>query len=236
MQALINTFLPNSIFTYKQHNNQLFFKEAKLRPFCKSIILHGKDIFSTIYSNASNQKKDYVFIKTLRLYTRNKTRIVFENIRIQISDTISIRVGEIIGQIGSFTFTMEQAQLNITEKQLHVKTIRIGTYITISRFDSSSPHIHIQWGEKITISIPEIRIHSTPSIQLFQSWKASIDKWVPKEKSDDPLPEIHISSIFIRFVQFRNMVKTIRPISIGTQHQSIWELWVHIIHALIGIE
>ena len=235
MQTLINTFLPNSIFTYKQHNNQLFFKEVKLRPLCKSIILHGKDIFSTIYSNASNQKKDYVFIKKLRLYTRNKTRIIFENIRIQIADTISIRIGEITGQIGSFSFTLEQAQLNITEKQLHIKTIRIGPYITISRFDSSSPHIHIQWGERITIQIPEIRLHSTPPIHLFQSWKASIDKWVPKEKSDDPLPEIHISSIFIRFVQLRNMVKTIRPISIGTQHQSIWELWVHIIHALIGI-
>ena len=80
----------------------------------------------------------------------------------------------------------------------------------------------------ITIKINEIRIFKNINFHTLTLIKKDIDNLIPQENSNNKMPIIHFSSIFVRFLPL-GLYRCISPISIGGKYQSIWEIWEHII-------
>ena len=230
MNSIIQYFLPHSQFTYEQDpHHPLTFTTVKLRPLTSSFFIVGKEI--TLHLNQTTQM---IVGKRLTLFTKHQTKIEAYGISYIIHKKINL--SKLVVSIGCFTCVLENVTIEFkSPTTISIQSIQIQNFVTIQRFDRHIPtQIKIMSSQLFTIRLPEIRIFSTPSISVLNNWKQSITKWIPKEEGDDPLPEIHISSIFIRYIP-RKWFRCIQPISIGNNFKNIWEIWEHLVRAITRI-
>lgn len=120
--------------------------------------------------------------------------------------------------------------------KITIEHIEIGSFFIIKRFQGGHPNlsIEIKKDSSIVIIVPEVRIISIPSLSLLRNIQSKLETLIPNDDSDDPLPTIHISSIFIRYLPMK-WNKCISPISIGGTFKNFWDVWEHIVRAIIRI-
>lgn len=164
----------------------------------------------------------------IQIHTKHQTSVTLTNVRYVIHETISVQSAEV--KIGDLSFTLHDIRVTFSSPiQLSFQSVHLDSYVTMRRFDRNEPMQYL-WKEPYIIRIPEVRIHKRPSLSMVQRWKHSVERWFPKESNDAPLPIIHVSSVFIRY---RSWTRCIAPISTG--NKSIWELYEHVVRALMRI-
>lgn len=227
MRLLLSQIFPNCYLKYSFNNN--FFQHLYVRPNRGPYLIIGKNIrFQTDTANNAT----YLLADSIKLHTKHHTSITLKQIKYHIHHSISAEYIKLI--IKSFSASINDFSLTFAPYlQFKFKNIQIQNYITVQRFDRHLP-IEFNLLKPITIRIPEVRIFQRPSLQTLKDWKQSIIQWVPQEESDDPLPEIHISSLFIRHIP-TGWYRCISPISIGANFKNFWQIWEHIIRAVIRI-
>ena len=227
MRLILSQILPNCYLKYSFNNN--FFQHLYLRPNRGPQLIIGKNI--RIQTDTANNAL-YLLADSIKLYTKNFTNITMKNVKYHIHQNISVEQLKIT--IKDFSISINSFYLTFQPQlQFKFKNIQLQNYITIQRFDKNLP-IEFNLSKPIILRIPEIRIFQRPSIQTLKQWKESIIQWIPNDESDEPMPEIHLSSLFIRHVP-TGWFRCISPISIGANFKNFWQIWEHIIRAVIRI-
>ena len=217
MKLILSQFLPPIHLYYTSSGNLFPFILIRLRNSPVLIRIYGLKIIGSLITADS-----------ITIHTKHKTKITFYNVQYRIHEYITVQSVEISINTLSIFLHMVTLRFNPTFHVLF-ESLEVKPFVTVKRFDKNEP-IMLEWKQPYSIRIPEVRIHTRPPVSLIQSWKSSIDAWIPKEKNEEPLPVIHISSIFIRF---HSWCRCIAPISTG--NKSIWELYEHIVRAVIRI-
>ena len=217
MKLILQQFLHNFALKYSHHQNRFPFLFFRFRNKALQIRVFGLAV-----------KGKLVTADTIVIYLQNRTKIVCKSIVYTIHSDIFIE--SIDCKIGTFPLRFQHCSITFGDSiSFTFQSIHIGSFVSIMRYDRES-NIQFLLQQPYKIQIPEVRIHTRPPVSLLQSWKQSFKRWIPNEKSDEPLPQIHLSSIFIRY---HSWTKCIAPISTGTK--SIWELYEHVVRAIIRI-
>lgn len=229
MDSILFSLLPKCRIQYTRNKaHPLFFDSLFIRPFSDSLCGKATNLQVSFENGIPKITAEYanVFYK-LKCILRQVVYIIHKE--------ISIR--ECIIKIGSLTITFHDIKVLFQESiQITIHEIKISDCITIKRFDRIEPLL-INLGKNnngIMIRIPEIRLYRTPTISNMLQWKQDIQRILPTEESDEPLPKVHVSSIFVRHVP-TGWFRCISPISIGFTYNTIWELWEHCVRAITRI-
>ena len=227
MRLLLSKLLPNCTFRYSFRNSMFPF--LWIRPTKGACLIRCNNVSIRHDSLTSSTS---IHADTITIFLTHNTKIVCTSVVYTIHSTITIE--SIQCTVGSFPVSIQSFQcLFQTPIQFSLSSLSFLHYASIQRFDRTIP-ITFSLSKPYILRIPEIRIFHRPSVTTLTQWKHDISLWIPNEETNDPLPEIHLSSLFIRYMPTQ-WYRCLSPISIGSSFKHVWDIWEHVVRAVLHI-